>query len=154
MPPAPKNALQLGPITLQPGGSADLNLRIALLLWGDFGTGKTTFAATAPGRKLWINVDPDGYAAIAKRKDIVVADVSQLDNETFFKQLQGENPLGLDQYLADHSDIDTVVFDSVTAVRDRALHRAVDMRAGAGKGFNPTIEVPGQTAYEIGRAHV
>jgi hypothetical protein len=140
-------ALQLGPVTLTTG--ADTPLRIALLLWGDFGVGKTTFAATAPGRKLWLSIDPDGYAAIAHRKDVIVADIATLDNDTFFTQMQNENPFNLDKFLSENHDIETVVLDSATSLRDRALHKAVDMGIGRSKkeGFVPTIEAPGMSAY-------
>jgi len=147
-PKASSHGIQLGPITLQ-DSTAELPGRIALLLWGDFGSGKTTFAATAPGKKLWINVDPDGYAAIRHRigKDVVLADLVGLSNAEFFTQMQNENPLGLDRLLQDHPEIETVVLDSCTAVRDRALAQSVSKGVGRSPKFTPTIEEPGQSAY-------
>lgn len=146
----PSTGLQLGPVTLSDSmNEATLPRRIALLLWGDFGVGKSTFAATAPGKKLWLNVDPDGYTAIAHRKDILLGNVATLDNRTYHVQMQNENPLGLDEFLDAHPEVETVVFDSATAARDRALHYAVDRGVGRSikSGFTPTIEEPGQTAY-------
>ena len=45
---------------------------MSLLLWGASGTGKTTLACTAPGKKLLILFDPDGDASIAERDDVDV----------------------------------------------------------------------------------
>ena len=33
--------------------------RMAMVIWGPSGAGKTTLAATAPRPILWINFDPD-----------------------------------------------------------------------------------------------
>lgn len=144
------HGLQLGNVVLQDSVD-EMPGRIAALIWGDFGCGKTTFAATAPGKKLWLNVDPDGYTAIRHRigKDVVLSDLVGLNNVDFFRQMQNENPLGLDAFLEDHPELETVVLDSATSMRDRALHQSV--AKGVGKslksGFTPTIEEPGQSAY-------
>lgn len=147
MPVKTRSSLQLGPVTLEAPQAH--TKRIAALIWGDFGTGKTTFAATAPGRKLLLNVDPDGYVAVSHRDDVVLADLVPLDNRNFFVQLQNENPLGLDEYLEQNPDIETVILDSATALRDRAIHFAVDKGVGKSvkSGFVPTIEEPGMSAY-------
>ena len=42
----------------------DMLARMSMILWGDAGCGKTTLAATAPGRKLFIALDPDGDMSI------------------------------------------------------------------------------------------
>lgn len=140
-----KPTLMLGnlPVT----GSKDMPLRIALLLWGKSGVGKTTFAATAPGQKLWINLDPDGRAAIASRKDVTGVDLEGLSLDETFKQLQNENPLGLDQYLSDHPEVETVVLDSATALTYRALQQSVKHGNGRSSNFVPTMEAPGISAY-------
>lgn len=147
---ATAHGLQLGPVTLQDSVD-ELPGRIAALIWGDFGCGKTTFAATAPGKKLWLNVDPDGYAAIRHRigRDVILSDMVGLTNVEFFTQMQNENPLGLDRFLQEHPEVETVVLDSATAVRDRAIHHAVAKGVGrsAKSGFTPTIEEPGMSAY-------
>lgn len=148
--PSGLHGLQLGNVILQDDPS-DKPGRIALLLWGDFGVGKTTFAATAPGKKLWLNVDPDGYTAIRHRigHDVILSDLVGLNNVDFFRQMQNENPLSLDAFLEDHPEIETIVLDSATAMRDRAIHMAVDKGVGKSQksGFTPTIEEPGMSAY-------
>ena len=50
--------------------------RMSLLLWGQPGVGKTTLAATAPGKKLWVNFDPDGTDSVAQFENIDVVDLS------------------------------------------------------------------------------
>jgi len=142
---ASKPQLTLGGLNVT--GSKDMPLRIALLLWGKPGVGKTTFAATAPGQKLWINVDPDGRAAIAHRKDVTGVDLEGLSLDDLFKQLQNDNPLGLDAYLAEHSEIETVVLDSATALTYRALQQSVKHGNGRSTNFTPTMEAPGISAY-------
>lgn len=125
----------------------DEPLRMALLLWGDAGVGKTTWAATAPGGKLWLSFGDQEHVPVAKRKDVTVANFSGTNYEEIFKHAQNDNPFGLDQILRDNEDIHTVVCDSVTALSEGALHKAVSMRLGAGKGFTPTMEHPGLSAY-------
>jgi len=77
----------------------------------------------------------------------MVANFSAMGYDDFFKHAQNDNPFGLDQVLADNPSIETVVFDSVTALAFRALQKAVAMRLGAGRNFTPTIEAPGLSAY-------
>ena len=40
-------------------------MRVSMMLWGSAGCGKTTFANTAPGKRLYINFDPDGTSSLA-----------------------------------------------------------------------------------------
>ena len=47
----------------------DMLARMSMILWGDAGCGKTTLAATAPGRKLFIALDPDGDMSIRHMPD-------------------------------------------------------------------------------------
>ena len=50
--------------------------RMAILILSASGDGKTTLAATAPGKKLWISFDSDATACLGPRDDIVeVSDV-------------------------------------------------------------------------------
>ena len=51
------------------------------------------------------------------------------------------------RYYTRTRDIETVVCDSVTALTDMALRTAVGMRLGMGKGFVPSMEHPGMSAY-------
>jgi hypothetical protein len=135
----------LGPVTVT--SNADTPKRMAVLLWGDAGCGKTTLAATAPGEKLWLSFGDQEHVSVAHRTDVHVADFSQLGYEDLFKHAQNDNPFGLDQQLSANEHIETVVCDSVTAIAFRALQKAVSMRLGAGKSFVPTMEAPGLSAY-------
>jgi hypothetical protein len=122
--------------------------RLALLIWGDSSVGKTTFAATAPGKKkLWLNLDPEGKVSIIHRDDILVTDLDGLSTDELFKQFQNDNPFGLDQFLADNPDIETVCLDSATALSWQALQKTVGKGVGGSKSFTPTIEAPGISAY-------
>lgn len=122
--------------------------RAAILLWGPSTAGKTTFSATAPGDKLWLSFGDQEHASVMHRKDVHVLKLHELTVADLFKHGQSkDNPFGLDQYLATNENIGTVVCDSATALAYSALHKAVDDKIGAGKGFVPTIEAPGISAY-------
>jgi len=140
-----KPTQMLGPVPITQG--EETPKRIALLLWGDAGCGKTTLSATAPGQKLWISLGDQEHVSVSHRPDVMVANFSAMGYDDFFKHAQNDNPFGLDQVLADNPNIETVVFDSVTALAFRALQKAVAMRLGAGRNFTPTIEAPGLSAY-------
>lgn len=137
--------IQLGPVTVTSG--VESIERLAILLWGPAGCGKTTFSATAPGKKLWLSFGDNEHVSIAHRKDVMVANLSGLDAQDVFKYAQSDNPFGLDQLLAKHTEIETVVCDSLTAVTFKALQKAVQDKVGAGRGFTPTMEAPGISAY-------
>src|SRR5438445_10901318 len=46
----------------------DAPKRLAMLLWGVAGTFKTTLAATAPGKKLWLLFDDGGLDSVSGLK--------------------------------------------------------------------------------------
>jgi hypothetical protein len=141
-----KPAKMLGPLPVQSGKSAPS--RLAIFLWGPAGDGKTTFAATAPGKKLWLSMGDNEHVSVAGRDDVDVVELHTLGLDEFFKHGQNDNPFGLDQLLNEDQEIETVVLDSATALAFRALQKAVADGDGAGRqGFRPTIEVPGMTAY-------
>lgn len=142
---APRKTLMLGPVSMVSGGN--VLSRMSILIWGLAGVGKTTYAATAPGKKLWLSFGDSEHLPIVHRKDTIVADFSGVGIEELFKHAQSENPFGLDQVLSDHQDIETLVCDSLTAVVYKALHLSIKKRIGAGKGFIPTVEMPGISAY-------
>lgn len=144
MPKAPR-IIKLGPIEATTG--IETPSRIALLLWGAATCGKTTFAATAPGVKLWISFGDNEHVPISNRDDVIVADVSSLGYADLFKHAQNDNPFGLDTILAENEDIGTVVVDSCTAIEYRALQKAVKDGVGKGRDFTPTMEAPGKSAY-------
>ena len=116
------------------------NLRIAMLLWGPSGGGKTTIASTAPGVKLWLNFDPDGLLSLVGREDVVPLDLSG-DTHSMTERFKEDNPFQLEQALRDNPQIETVVFDSLTMFSMLATDNAV------AKNRSSTTEAPGQHGY-------
>src|SRR5262245_41159109 len=101
----------------------DVNKRMTVLLWADAGVGKTTLAATAPGRKLWYNFDPDGTNTLAGiGEDIEHYDLSANTESVLDLFKNDTNPLNIKSVL-DH--FDTFVFDSITNVVDKTLQRGI-----------------------------
>lgn len=100
--------------------------RISLLLWGASGCGKSTLAATAPGGKLWILLDPDGTNSLIGRDDILVCDLSG-ERQQIVTKFMSDDPLGIERMLKDNPWIETVVFDSVTAFGILATENAVSV---------------------------
>lgn len=116
--------------------------RMSLLLWGTSGCGKTTFAATAPGRKLLVSFDPDGAASLANRDDVDVADFSS-SKPMVAEKFKSDNPLGLQGVIDDY---DTIIVDSLTSVAQMALMHGISHTKGA------TIERPSPGAYGVRNA--
>lgn len=121
--------------------------RLALLLWGQSGVGKTTWAATAPGDKLWVSFGDQEHGPVVHRSDVSVMDCSMYRPEEIFLRVKESDPFGLDAYLAQHEEIETVVVDSITVIEQLALDKAVNAGVGKSTKFTPTIEVPGFSAY-------
>jgi hypothetical protein len=140
-----RRALQVGPVLTT--NRQDFQARMAILLWGPAGVGKTTFAATAPGSKLWLSFGDQEHVSVMHRDDIDVAHLAEIDHAELFKHAQSENPFGLDRLLAENPHIQTVVVDSSTAIAFKALQRAVAKGIGRGNHFVPTMEAPGIAAY-------
>jgi len=127
------------------------NQRISGFLWGAPKCGKTTLACTAPGGKLLINFDPDGYASINNRTDVVVADLS-VEGSDIIDKLKTDNPLikingetvSLANVLNDNPCIQTVIYDSITALLQFTLKQSIKIpavMAMAGR-FGAALEVP------------
>lgn len=144
---AKNEPLMLGSVPITAG--SETPSRAAILIWGDSGVGKTTLAATGRGKKLWLSCGDNEHVPVQKRKDVLVAKLYDLSLDEFFRQGDSENPFGLDQVLAKQTDIETVVFDSVTACAYLGLHKAIADKVGASKkdNFVPTTMVPGISAY-------
>jgi AAA domain len=147
LPIGKKRVLQLGPIEVTTGDKSVDSTRMAILLWGPSGAGKTTFAATAPGEKLWISLGSDEHVPVARRKDVRIADMSGLSIDEFMKHARNENPFGLDRILSENHGIGTVVFDSMTALSYMSLQKAVRDGIGGSASFRPSLEFPGISAY-------
>jgi hypothetical protein len=103
----------------------DAGVRLSMLLWGSAGSGKTTWAATAPGDKLWLSFGEGEHASVSHRQDVFV----------------------MDRELFERKNIKTVVVDNLTAIQYLALQKSVADGIGAGKGFTPTMQSPGRGAY-------
>src|SRR3954470_8183692 len=126
---------------------ADVASRLTMILWGSPGTGKTTWAATAPGDKLWLSYGDSEHMSVMNRKDVKVLDLSAYSVDDVFNHGLTNNPYDLDHYLAENRNIRTVVCDSLTAVQYLALKKAVDDKMGRGQMFTPTMQDPGRAAY-------
>lgn len=121
--------------------------RISLVLWGRAGSFKTTLASTAPGKKLWINFDPDGPYSLSGR-NVLHNDITVLD-------LSGE-PEGVVMKFKEHvptditskwQEFDTIVIDSLTTFGEMALKHGVVVARGTVKGAKSSLEEPGYSGY-------
>lgn len=118
--------------------AADDDKRISALIWGDAGAGKTTLAATMPGRKLFFQFDPDGAASIAHVPEVDVADFSG-SSASITEQFKNENnPLGI---LGVLDSYDSFIFDSLTNITDKTLTQGIAKNNGA------TVERPSPGAF-------
>jgi hypothetical protein len=120
-----------------------------MLLWGPSGAGKTTWAATAPGDKLWLSYDEGEHISVIgrKEKDILYKDFVGVPADQIFLHGSGASPYGLDKELAENRNIKTVVVDNLTALQYFALQKAVADGVGKGNNFTPSMQTPGIPAY-------
>lgn len=126
--------------------------RLNMVIWGDTKVGKTTYAMSAPGRKLIINLDPDGFSSIMHREDFDVIDLSQYSGKecienakkavAMIKDWSKDNPLG------------TVILDSMTTLTYQAVKAAVENGIGKSAKFSPTLEVPGLSGWGARNSYV
>lgn len=120
---------------------ADSTSRTSMLLWGNPGAGKTVYAASAPGRKLLINFDPDGPTSLGARDDVLLLDLSS-ERKEIVDKFNSDDPFGLSKVLADEeTNITTVIVDSVTAYSQLAVEKGISVTKGA------TLERPSPGAY-------
>lgn len=118
----------------------DAPSRLSMILWGDAGSGKTTLAATAPGRKLFLMLDPDGDMSIRNMPDWHRVNLSKESSVDIVKEGMKPEPYGLVSLL---TDFDTVVVDSLTKFSEHALQYAVRVAPKS------TIEQPGLNGYGL-----
>lgn len=111
-----------------------------MLLWGSAGCGKTHFANTAPGKRLWINFDPDGTASLPPSDDTLLLDYAN-EPDRVVEEVKSINPFDLDGAFKAHPEIETVVVDSVTAFSSRSVAYSVGRAPGA------AFENPGIAGY-------
>lgn len=127
--------VKIGGVPIKKAGTKEQ--RMSLLLWGASGTGKTTLACTAPGKKLLILFDPDGDASIAERDDVDVVDMSQARN-SIVDQFKQSGVMGIDKIIDQY---DTVIIDSLTNAQHMSVMHAVTVVKGA------SIERPSLQGY-------
>lgn len=113
--------------------------RLTMLLWGEAGCGKTTLASTAPGKKLWLLLDPDGDISIRDVPDIIKIDLTRED-EKIVNEFKKADPFGLSKIMEDY-DVDTVVLDSLTRASELALRYIVPLT------YKATMENPTPAGY-------
>jgi hypothetical protein len=130
-----ETTLQLGNIPILPVQGGDR--RISMMLWGDSGCGKTTLAASAPGRKLLLNFDPDGPSSLSHRNDVMVADFSAMTPATI-ERVKSLDPFGVGKVI---DEFDTLIIDSLTNVAQIALTHSITQTKGA------TLENPSRGGY-------
>lgn len=112
--------------------------RLVILIWGDAGIGKTTLAATAPGRKLHLCFDPDGHLSIKARKDVDTIRLANMSDADVTK-FKGD-ALNISKAL-ETGKYGAVILDSLTAIADKTLGYGIAMTKGA------TLERPSPGAY-------
>ena len=123
------------------------NVQLQMLLWGDSGSGKTTLAATAPGTKLFLMLDPGGDLSLADRNDIAVLNLASESPTKLITQFGLADPYGIGKILLLRPDIETVVVDSMTTLAYAALQNSVMFNKS-------TIERPGMHGYTYRNASV
>jgi hypothetical protein len=143
-------SITLGGVKLEEPHAADQ--RFAGLIWGPAGSGKTVLASTAPGRKLHLCFDPDGELSLADRADVSVLRLYKVNPLTVVGEMRKPDPYNLTRYLTEHSDVETVIFDSMTMFASMALHEAV--AANKSQRNKISIEQPGISAYAYRNALV
>lgn len=127
----------------------DIKRRLTGICWGPPKAGKTSLLMTSPGKKLLVNIDPDGYTSIMQRDDYMVLDLAQFSHQEIVGLLTKKVPSQIEAMIKDGTLVegDTVVVDSLSSFGDAALMLAIANGVGAGSGFKPSIETPGLSAY-------
>jgi hypothetical protein len=140
--------------------------RLAMILWGQAGCGKTTLAATARGNKLWVQFDDSGVSSViglnkqistkyplldtALKNKIYVLDITK-EELRYIAKFEQADPFSLGPILADESlNIETVVIDSLTSLGNDVLQYLI--KFGGFKGA--ALATPGLQAYGARLAYI
>lgn len=116
-------------------------MRLAMMIWGPLGCGKTTLAATAPGDKLYFMFDDGGAQSLSGREDIRLMDMSSSNPEVIMAEFRKSDPFTIGAFLKANENFQTLVVDSVTTLAHMALLEAV------AKNRSSTVEQPGMHGY-------
>jgi len=129
----------------------DAPSRLSMILWGDAGSGKTTLACTAPGRKLFLMLDPDGDMSIRHMPNWSRVNFANNTPSEVMRAANDVDPFGIATIL---NDYDTLVFDSLTKFSEIALRYAVTQPQASGARFRATYEAPGISGYGLRNSYV
>ena len=125
--------------------------RLTMILWGESGCGKTTLAATAPGKKLWLLFDPDGDMSIRHMPNWSRINLTTNTPSEIMRSANDIDPFGITTILKDY---DTLIFDSLTKFSEIALRYAVTQPQASGARFRATYEAPGISGYGLRNSYV
>ena len=128
-------------------GPQEAAARLSMILWGEAGSGKTTLASTMPGKKLWLQFDPDGVNPIRHFDNWSRIDMSgDMSVDLMRRYVDKPVPFDLDKHL---EGFDTLVVDSLTKMSEHALAYACSQIPTSRSGFKPTIYQPGMEGYGL-----
>jgi len=142
--PSSANRVTIGGVEVTTAEKRKYHLR--MLLWGRYGAGKTTLAATAPAPILYLGFDHDGDAPLRKSSDLLILDYSNAAASVVFgfRGTVGTSMQELDRYLTKRAEegapISTLIIDSMTSFGRMALEHGV-------VGAKTTIEDPEFKGY-------
>jgi hypothetical protein len=115
------------------------------VVWGPTKCGKTVLMSTLPKPLVFFILDPEGSASVPVQDDVFIVDLSDLSAQEQVQACRNKIPTMIENELPKGTT--SVVLDSLTILNWSALQEAVRQKIGQGKGFVPTLEAPGLSAY-------